>query len=324
MASRDGSPLISRGPNPGELPFVGSTGRGLTSPMSEIVSIVPDRLYGLVHPYRLDGRVNSHPTDFDGWASMNCYLLNEPDRALLYNTGYSVHEAALLTQLEELVGDRPLGLALPRMEFASTCNARPVADRFNVDVAHQEMEIDINGFLNFRPTDHPSGADDGLRRVKQLRYNSPEVELRVDLAGRRCLEVVPTPLRLLPSDWVYDRETQTIFTNDVFSWFTRADEQGPWVEDTDSDDLDDSTAEASLFNCRYWWLPGSRVDEMRRTLESVFSTYPVQTIAPDHGAIIRGAAVQHNVDRLDRALARAGELESVGVAAGHWTMGSTR
>jgi hypothetical protein len=69
------------------------------SPASgRILPISSERLVALVHPYELDGRVSSHPLDERGFSTMNCYLFLEDEHALLYSTGYSVHEQALMTQ----------------------------------------------------------------------------------------------------------------------------------------------------------------------------------------------------------------------------------
>ena len=108
---------------------------------SEILTIAEGKLFGLMNSCDLDGRTGSHPLDVRGFSTMNCYLLTEDERALLIGTGYSVHEGALLAQLDELIGGRVLSLLIPRVEFAAMCNARPIADRFEVDVAYQRALI---------------------------------------------------------------------------------------------------------------------------------------------------------------------------------------
>src|SRR5262245_3912194 len=95
---------------------------------SETISL-GGNVFGLVNTYELDGRPSSHPIEARGYTTMNCYLVLEGDRAVLINTGYSVHDEALQAQLEALMGDRPLDLVLPRVEFPSFCNARSIADR---------------------------------------------------------------------------------------------------------------------------------------------------------------------------------------------------
>lgn len=303
--------------------------------MSEIVEILGNKLYGLVHPYALDGRVGSHPPDFEGWASMNSYLLLEADRALLYNTGYSVHQDALIEQLEHLVGERALALVVSRVEFASMCNARPIADRFTVEVVHQEMKLDVDSFLNFRPQ-FPIGTNDGLVGVRQSGLTDTDVwgvrengltepnGIKVDRAGRRRLEAVETPLRLLPMEWRYDFESGTLFTGDMFCWCTRDHEDGPWVEsDTTASATNLDVVYRSLIHNRYWWLAGADTAPLISALDRVFANYKVDVIAPDHGAIICGAAVATHTELLQQVLRDAGKADPVGVAAGRWKAGRT-
>ena len=56
----------------------------------------------LMHPYALSGRETSHPLDVRGWTTSNLNLLVEDDHALLFSTGYSIHQDALIAQLDQL------------------------------------------------------------------------------------------------------------------------------------------------------------------------------------------------------------------------------
>jgi hypothetical protein len=286
------------------------------SGVGAIVDLVPDRLYGLVHPYELDGRVTSHPRHARGWTSMNCYLLTEPDRVLLWSTGFSFHQSALLEQLDALVQDRPLAIVVPRVEFASMCNARPIADRFAVDAIHQQIHLESELHLNFRPR-VACGPGNGLAGVRQTGLNVRE-RIVVDRAGQRQLRLVDAPLRLLPVDWGYDPETCTLFTSDMFSWCVRDSEAGPWTDSGSAVDADGILD--TLSHSRYWWLPGANVEPVRRALDALFSDLRVDIIAPDHGPIIQGTAVEAHVALLDDALVTASTLEPIGLDVGRWSL----
>jgi hypothetical protein len=281
------------------------------------------KLFALMCPYELDGRVSSHPVSVRGWTTMNCYLLVEDDRALLYNTGFSVHQDALLGQLDELISDRPLSLAIPRVEFASMCNARPIADRFNVDVVHQRIRKHPSTFLNFRP-ELTCDELDGLRDV-ELSILTTGTPLSVDRAGRRKLELLMPELRLLPCNWGYDPETRTLFTGDLFSWIWQDTPAGPWLlEDERDDPTTPERLHEFLVRNRYWWLAGADTAPLRRALAELFERYEIAVIAPDHGPVLRGDAVTRHRDLLDELLDSVASERSVGVDAGRWSMASGR
>lgn len=275
------------------------------------------KLFALVHPYALDGRESSHPLDVRGFTTSNLYLAVEDDRALLWSTGYSVHQNVLLAQLEELVGDRVLSLMVPRAEFAAMCNARPIADRFRVDMAYLRIPSPPEVFLNFRPQ-FPQGETDGLRDVPYELVERGHL-LPVDLAGRRCLEVVSPELRLLPNSWGWDAETRTLLSSDIFTWVVRESAAGPWlIADGDEDATTFDQVEHHLSQNRYWWVPGGDVEPIRRSMAELFDTYDIDTIAPDNGCLLHGAAIQRHYQLLDDYLARAATQPSLGIAAASW------
>src|SRR4051794_26479959 len=99
---------------------------------TDILDLCDGRLVGLPSPYRLDGRVSTHPDDARGFAPMNTYVLVERDAALVLEAGLSVHEASLLRRLDVvLAGRREIGLfPLTLSDFHSVCNARAIIERF--------------------------------------------------------------------------------------------------------------------------------------------------------------------------------------------------
>ena len=284
---------------------------------SETIELAAGKLFALVNGYALDGRESSHPLDVRGFTTMNSYLLVEDDRALLWGTGFTVHQEALLAQLAPLVGDRTLSLLIPRTEFAGMCNARPIADRFPVDIAYMRIPSPPTVFLNFRP-EFSQSETDGLRDVPYELIERGHM-LPVDLAGRRCLEVLSPELRLMPNSWGYDALTRTLFVPDAFSWVWRDTEVGPWlIDDGDADPTTAERVEHCLVHNRFWWLPGADIEPIRESMADLFDSYAIETIAPDHGCILRGEVIQRHYQLLDDYLVKASTLPSVGIAAGSW------
>ncbi len=288
---------------------------------THVLTLEQDSLYALVSPYRLDGRVSSHPVTARGFTSMNVYLLAEAEGVLLYSTGYSIHQQGLLEALDSLVGDRALSLVIPRIEFSSMCNARPIADRFPVSAVYQRIRQHPSEFLDFRPEVAQDGYD-GLRDVEAVILNIDK-PIPVPAHESRNLALILPGLRLLPSYWSYDAATRTLFTGDIFSWVWYDDPSGPWLVETAGDEaLARERIRSFLLRNRYWWLAGADTEPLRRWLADLFDEYQIERIAPDHGPILTGEAIAFHYRLLDELLAGVGQEPSIGVAAGQWTFAS--
>jgi flavorubredoxin len=272
----------------------------------------------LCNPYPVDGRVTWHAPEARGHATMNTYLVREGDDALIIDTGVALHTAALLEQLATLLApDTRLAVMHTRIgEYTTISNTVPVAERFGCSRIHSEQDdsplwVDfLAGHGRDRPGPDPF-ADTAIER-----YVAPAA-ISVDAGGHRVLDVFHATLRLLPTSWLFDHRSHTLFTSDVFSHVLRADARGPWIV-TDPDDADATAAlmRRHLLSTRYWWLAGARLDEIRESLASTFARYEVETIAPGFGCILTGAeVVRRAVGALDRILAEAAAMAPVPMAS---------
>jgi hypothetical protein len=286
----------------------------------EITPLFEDRLFALSHPYELDGRASSHPLDARGWAPMQCYLLREAERALLIGSALTMHQDALLAQLETLLDGRRLSFMPLGYDFANVSNARPIADRFGYEHVFQGPLVRApHLWLNFRP-EFPTGESDPLRAATPFPMRTGVPIDYLSPAGGRTLHLLVPGMRLLPNQWLYDEATKTMFTVDVFTWVKRDDDRGPWiVTDPDEDDTTLETVERFLYNNRYWWLKGASTERLLKSLDDVFTRYDVTTIAPEYGCVLKGErVVQKHVQLLRELLESAPEQPEQSVAVGHW------
>lgn len=292
---------------------------------SSALPLAAGELYAIPNVYELDGMVYTHPLAARGYASMNTYVLVEPDQALVVDTGYTVHQASLIASLTDLLGaGAPASIwALRIGEFHASCNIRPIMEEFAVDALYCTQH-DGPVWVDFRPEYAPYGAPTGVGhfdRVRSRKASRGDV-IPVGSGGREVI-VVDAALRLIPTSWGYDARTRTLFTSDAFThlWSDVAD--GPWIvgDEQGSGYADEvPTAEAVLDyleNTRFWWLPGARTDRLRRDIDEIFSQHEVETIAPGYGCVIAGkAAVDRHVGLLDEALRLAGRRRSIGLEVG--------
>jgi len=287
--------------------------------VSPIVTLAGGKLHAICNPYELDGRVTLHPPEARGFAPMNTYLLSEGDDVLLIDTGISIHTDALLEQLATLIAPtQRIALLHTRLgEYTSICNSVPIADRFGCDLIHAEWE-DAARWVDFRQgrgrdADGELGA---LGRGPVRVFNVPDT-IPVDAAGTRSLDIFHSTLRLLPTSWLYDATSCTLFTSDMFTHVIRTGAGGPWAVTAADDDTPRSWLRRHLLSTRYWWIAGARLEEIRASLANTFATYDIETIAPDFGCPLHGReVVRRHWRMLDDVLAEAQSMAPAPMARG--------
>lgn len=282
-----------------------------SSPSSSILELADGKIYALRNLLTLDGRVSAYPGHARGYSVSNCYLLKEPDGAFILDTGYAANEAQILGQLDQLISrDLPIALFPLRInEFMSVGNAMAIASTFNAVEAFSPSPDDIRVWIDFASLDTESRVRNEPKlvstRITDLRC------LDVGKRGLRMVEAFQTPIRLINTTWIWDETTRTLFTSDSFTQVSGPCPDGPWLidgYDAADERLSAGFMQSFMLNTRYWWIEGARTETLRRGVEAVFKRYPIETIAPGYGAILRGrdlveqqfAALDDILRRLDR------------------------
>src|SRR5262249_27102349 len=100
-----------------------------------IAALADDRLYALQNPFALDGRVRASRASARGVGVSNCYLLTQPEGAMLIATGFGKDEATIRGQIEQLIPPRhPFSMFPLRLnEFMSINNVESFAGHFNIE-----------------------------------------------------------------------------------------------------------------------------------------------------------------------------------------------
>jgi len=231
----------------------------------------------------IDARDSRFATSARGYAPTNSYLLVEDDRSLLIDTGLRAHCGRLVEAVTELVGRSRLAILHTRLgEYESVCNTAALIDAIDVEVLYGNQHAAT--WIGF----HPDERRPAMPRSHRL---ATEETLAVDEDGQRCLDVFMARLRLLPTFWAFDRLTGTLFTSDMFSYVTRARDDGPWVIGADDDDTAFEAVEQHLLTGRYWWLSHAHTEQLAEALEAVFARYDVSRIAPGYGCVLEGREV---------------------------------
>src|SRR5262245_9782528 len=265
---------------PGEARETGGIARG-------IAALAEGKLYALQHPYALDGRVSSYPASARGFSVANSYLLTQSDAAMLIDTGFGKDEPAIRAQIESLIAPRlPLSLFPLRLnEFMSINNVETFAGHFNVEQCYTS-NIDAALWFDFGAKANGRSILDSMPITAVTRSDTIELGKK-----GRLIDVMQAPIRLIATRWLYDQETRTLFSSDMFTHVWRAGADGPWVVTDDDDATSVRELRSFLLNTRYWWLEGAPTDSIRRGIANVFDKYDIETIAPGYGCILRGRNV---------------------------------
>lgn len=254
--------------------------------MSNIEPLVAGKLYALQNPLHLDGRVSAYPADARGYAMSNCYLLVEDDAATLIDTGYAVHEPVIRQQIASLIGPKTkLSLFPLRLnEFMSINNVETLAAHLNVEQCYTGNP-DAAWWFDFGAT-----SDSGQSVLGNLKITvvSRDEALPIGGSGSRVLDVFQAPVRLISTRWIYDRDTKTLFSSDMFTHVWRDTPQGPWIVDGANDTSSYDHVRSFLLNTRYWWLEGVHTGPLREAVKRIAETYDIERLAPGYGAIMCG------------------------------------
>jgi flavorubredoxin len=94
-------------------------------------------------------------------------------------------------------------------------------------------------------------------------------------------------LRILPTYWLYDAATRTLFTSDAFGYCFVSAPDGSRLT-TEDDPLPSVDDVRTFTQAKHWWLPGAKVAPVVADLEARFERFDVHRIAPGHGQVIEG------------------------------------
>jgi hypothetical protein len=267
------------------------------------------RVYALQNTFELNGRISAYPESARGFSAANCYLLKEGDRALLLDTGYTVHEQNILDQLGRLITPATALSLMPLRinELMSVTNAVAIAKRFNVVECFSPVPA-IEDWIEFETL---RGEErNPVLKTTVIGSLSGKGGPRVALGPDRTVDVMNAPIRLINTMWIYDEVSKTLFTSDMFSHLWSDREDGPWMlGDNETDDVTDFPFVRSfLLNTRYWWIEGANMSPIRKAVAEVHDRFDIETIAPGYGTILSGrqhvdqqfAVLDEVLDQLDR------------------------
>jgi hypothetical protein len=254
-----------------------------------VIALGAPGIHALANPVAIDERLSWYPPAVRGFTSNNCYLLTDGPHALLIDSGATIHRDAVIAQVRALLpGDR-LSIAHTRIgEYPAICNTTAIAEQLPVEAVYAGPPSALD-WVEFRPrAGRPAGGPSwAIGHPPESRLTTAPGGVALGDGGRRVHRMVAA-VRLLPTDWLYDDGTRTLFTADAFTHGWRPGAAGPWTVDDDTPGTSpDEVRDHLLVRC--WWMADAYgLRDVQRALEEVFERYDVQAIAPGYGCVIDG------------------------------------
>ena len=255
----------------------------MTTGSDEITAIVPDVLYrvGTTVPVDHLSWVGAGRTGFD---PQNAFVLIDGDEAVFIDTGPAIARDAIERALDEVVAGRRVSIFPTRNEAESIGNLGLLFAR-----GRDARLLFGGGGGILEWVNHPDAPAAETRNfLGQVPIVPAANGTSMAIGERLVFDWFDAPIKqMLLTQWAYERSTKTLFTSDFFTWVHQAHVTDPVVVTEASPSVDDVAADiVSRIN----WLPGAHCPDVVTALREVFSTYAVETIAPDHGCVLSGAA----------------------------------
>lgn len=284
------------------------------------IELVANELFLLGGVELIDERLSYYPSEtFGKYVPYNCYLLRSGGESLLIESGAASHHPVIRAQLQGLVrgSDEFRRLVVTRNEPECNSNIPNLVRDFGIGAVHS---LPMMSSLQYFPANAKeflaAGFDASSNELQMMDFGVRCIPVeegeRILLGGEARLEPFPTPLRVLPTNWFYDRRTRTLFCSDVFCGRVS---DTPSVR-TNSEILAEDEMTATMLNDlsrKFDWLSRGYLTDITETLENYFMERKIDILAPTRGNPIVGSdAVDANL----RALISALKLLNVGVRPG--------
>lgn len=243
-------------------------------------------------------RISWMPKQPAGWLPVQAYLFRDPERALLLDTGLTVHRPALAQTLKRLVPARTrLDCLLSRWEPDAIINLPWLIEMFGLRSVHSVGELNpIDFFASFDEATTQAQAAVSSRGAKLVSV-APQDVVRV---GPFEIEVLRTSLRLLVTNWFYERTTRTLFTTDSFGLLVNPREPALFKASRGQISVQEMTDYLAL---KFEWLAGADSAGLVADLRQLRASRPIDRICPMSGGIIEGAALAGRImDATESAL----------------------
>lgn len=229
-----------------------------------------------------------------------CYVLASEGSALIIDTGLASHWEMIRKGLDAVLARTPdRALIMTRREPDAISNLPAIVERYALRAVYCGGVISPLDF--FERVDSTSTA----QHIRSI-ANSDVAWLQpgdIVPVGQLRLEVLPTTLRVLPKNHLYESRSRTLFASDTWGLLPQAETRGLEVVRADGPGLS-LRAIAAYLRHRFEWLAGIDTSPMQEELAALLATRRIDRICSSYGCVIEGQALvasvlQRTIDALD-------------------------
>lgn len=218
--------------------------------------------------------------------AVRVYVMLNDGCPLVFDAGSHLHSAQIMSELHELLGQTaPAYVFLTHTELPHTGNIKTILD------AWPDAKLVVSSAIL------PHVELPWWVREDQVLFGYPGT---VETYGGREIAFVDGILKDQPgTHWMYDAQTQTLFTADAFGYLMPSD------ADTKFDDeLPDGIPDAWLRDYHasaFRFLPMCKATRVSADMDRTLNRWPVSVLAPTHGNAIR-KTVPQAIQRLHQVI----------------------
>ena len=241
--------------------------------------LIEDRLYRLGGVVPLDGRISWVPSHVRGYDPASCYLLREGDVGLLVDTGLRRNLEEVAAQLDAVASDlRRLDVFLTRFEPDCLVNLDLVHRRYPIAAiygggVHNPFDI----FENLAP-ERVVESDFGVELVRVAPGE------RIHLTDERYVDLLTTPVRVLPTHMLHDPATGALMTSDNFSELHLRTIDEPRVAPA-AEALGSEAALRDHVLTKFDWVASANGVALAERLDQQLEGREIAILAPTHGRV---------------------------------------
>ena len=275
----------------------------MSAPVEEsegLTEILPGTLWALGDWLRMEAApVSWIPTGVEGWLPVQGYALRSQDSWLMVDTGLGCHWPLIRHGVTVTSrGSRERRLITTRREQDCMNGIPALVGEFGL------REVLYAGVLN--PLDFFEGVEEA-EAAAQIEAHTGVVATRiapgvVTAVGDLELEVLRVELRLLATNWFYERRTRTLFTSDAFAFLSRPTRGLSRLRAAGEPPMRAEEA-ARFLSTKMDWLVGVDPSPILADLDCIQAGWPADRLCPGFGLVIEGrAAVAEAFDGVRNAL----------------------
>lgn len=255
-----------------------------------VTTILPDRLYAIGGYISCERPLSWLSPHAHGFLPVQCYAFRDGAELFVIDTGLHIHQAQILRGLTAIAGDASMRrLVLTRREPDNMMNLTAIVQELGIHSVQCSGPAD--------PFDIVDKVDTALSsaQIKAMLGTAASFFVPGEKIAVGTLEVehVRPGLRMLATEWFYEKETRSLFTTDTWAFVTRPSPDLPAVLRPSPDDISVKNIRNHLA-AKFEWLSGTDTKPIADALRAVLQR-PTDRICPFYGCTIEGA---DNVQRL--------------------------